>query len=176
MQLKVNNVTVQRQFPLTVSNMNLFATLTSNEVACAARGEIENGFQPVAANTDGSLNSCANPAKYGSTVSFFMHGVGAEQLGFPPAQQLLNVQAFVGLCTATVTNTSLIDSFVYKVDVSMPPTLLPCAEDYSETSVENSFAVTFNYNGETVGPHVVPGGIVNFSPGQPMPMIVWVTK
>jgi uncharacterized protein (TIGR03437 family) len=180
MQLKVNNITLERQFPFTVSNMNLFANLTSSEIPCPAANQISNGFQPVAANADGSPNSCANPAKLSSTVSFFMHGVGAESLGFPPAQELLNVQAFVGQCSATVTNASLIDGFVYKVDVSMPSALSPCATAFSETSAENSFPVTFTYNGETVGPRVVPvpggGPIINYSPGQPMPMIVWVTK
>jgi hypothetical protein len=163
---------------LTVSNMNLFATLTANEISCA--NQIANGFQPLARNADGSLNSCTNPAKLGSAVSFFMHGVGAESLGFPPAQQLFNVQAFVGQCSAAVTKASLIDSFVYKVDVSMPPALLPCGTSYSETSVENSFSMAFNYNGETVGPQAVPvpngGPFINFAPGQTLPMIVWVTK
>jgi uncharacterized protein (TIGR03437 family) len=175
MQLKVNNVTLQRQFPLTVSNMNLFTTLTSNQISCDT--QFANGFQPLATNADGSLNSCTNPAKLGSTVSFYMHGVGAESLGFPPAQQLFNVQAFVGQCSAAGTDASLIDGFVYKVDVSLPPALLPCATSYSTTSVVNPFPVTFNYNGETVGPRAVPNGgpIINFAPGQPLPMIVWVT-
>jgi hypothetical protein len=57
---------------------------------------------------------------------------------------------------------------------------LPCAQDYSEVSAENSFTVSFTYNGETVGPRVVPvpggGPIINYSLGQPMPMVVWVTK
>jgi hypothetical protein len=109
-----------------------------------------------------------------------MHGVGAEQLGFPPAQQLFNVQALVGECSVPVTNASLIDGFVYKVDVSVPPALLPCGDGYNEDSAENPFSVTFNYNGETVGPRVVPdpngGPFINFAPGQPLPMIVWVTK
>jgi uncharacterized protein (TIGR03437 family) len=178
MQLKVNNITLQRQFPLTVSNMNLFATLTSNEISCTNQSAI--GFQPVATNADGSPNSCTNPAKLGSTVSFFMHGVGAESLGFPPPQQLFNVQAFVGQCVVPATNASLIDGFVYKVDVSMPPTLLPCATSYTENSVENSFSVTFNYDGETVGPREIPppngGPFINFTSSQPLPMIVWVTK
>jgi uncharacterized protein (TIGR03437 family) len=180
MQLKVNNATLERQFPLTVSNMNLFATLTSDEIPCPAANQISNGFQPVTANADGSPNSCTNPAKYGSTVSFFMHGAGGGALGILPPQLLLTVQALVGQCSQSITNAALIDGFVYKVDVSMPSALLPCAQDYSETSPENPFTVTFTYNGETVGPRVVPvpggGPTVNFAPGQPMPMVVWVTK
>jgi hypothetical protein len=57
---------------------------------------------------------------------------------------------------------------------------LPCATSYSLLSAENSSPVTLSYNSAPVGPLTVPSGgagpIVNFAPGQPMPMIVWVTK
>ncbi len=174
MQLAVNGVTIQRQFPYTVSNMNLFADLSPTEVSCPGALVIGNPFQPIAMNADGSANSCANPAKYGSTVSFFMHGVGGDQ----PPQQLLNVQAFVGYCSTAVPNASLIDNFVYKVDVPMPASVLPCAQAYSNLAV-NFFYVTFSYNGDTVGPRYIPftssGSFTNL-PSQPMPMTVWVTK
>lgn len=180
MQLTVNGVSVQRQFPFTASNLNLFADLSANEISCPSAHFIANGFQPVAANADGSLNSCTNPARYGSTVSFFVHGVGAISLGFPPPQQLLNLQAFVGRCSVPVTNASLITGFVYKVDVAMPSSLLPCAGSYNPNQAENQFPVTLSYNGMPVGPRVVPvptgSPIINFSPGEPMPMIVWVTQ
>jgi uncharacterized protein (TIGR03437 family) len=174
MQLTVDGVPIQRQFPYTVSNLNLFADLSSTQVSCAAAVSVENGIQPVAVNADGSANSCPNPARFGSTVSFFMHGVGGDAFGFQPPQQLLNVQAFVGWCSATVTNASLINSFVYKVDVTMPASLLPCAQSYTNLP-ENSFYVTFSYNGNVVGPRSVPiniGPNVNFA----MPMTVWVTQ
>jgi len=179
MQLTANGVTTQRQFPYTVSNMNLFADLSPTQVSCPAALVIGNPIQPVAMNADGSANSCANPAKYGSTVSFFMHGVGGDAFGFQPPQQLgLNVQALVGYCSATVTNASLIDNFVYKVDVTMPASLLPCAQAYSNLAV-NFFYVTFSYDGNTVGPRGVPmwngGPIINL-PSEPMQMTVWVTK
>jgi uncharacterized protein (TIGR03437 family) len=179
MQLTANGVTIQRQFPYTVSNMNLFADLSPTEVSCPAALVIGNPIQPVAMNADGSANSCANPAKYGSTVSFFMHGVGGDTFAFQPPQQLgLNVQALVGLCSTTVTNASLINNFVYKVDVTMPASLLPCAQAYSNLAV-NFFYVTLGYNGNTVGPRGVPiwngGPIINL-PSEPMQMTVWVTK
>jgi hypothetical protein len=79
---------------------------------------------------------------HASTVSFFMHGVGGDSFGFLSPQQSLNVQAFVGYCPATVTNASLIDGFVYKVDVTLPASLLPCAAAYSNSPV-NSFYVVW---------------------------------
>jgi uncharacterized protein (TIGR03437 family) len=175
MQLTVNGVTIQRQFPYTISNMNLFADLSPAQLSCPAALVVGNPIQPVAMNADGSASSCANPAKFGSTVSFFMHGVGGDSLGFQPPQQLLNVQAFAGYCPVTVTNASLIDNFVYKVDVTMPASILPCAPDDSNFAV-NFFYVTFSYDGLAVGPLYVPfmnvGPTMNFA----MPMTVWVTN
>jgi uncharacterized protein (TIGR03437 family) len=175
MQLTVNGVTIQRQFPYTVSNMNLFADLSPAQVSCPAALVIGNPIQPVAMNADGSANSCANPAKYGSTVSFFMHGVGGNAFGFQPPQQLgLNVEALVGYCPTTVTNAWLINNFVYKVDVTMPASPLPCGQASGSFAV-NFFDVTFSYDGLTVGPLSVPfggGPAMNFA----MPMTVWVTN
>lgn len=178
MQLSVNGTTLQRQFPLTISNMNLFADLNSDEQICQTADIIANGFQPVALNADGSLNSCANPAKLGSSVSFFMHGVGGEQLGLPPAQQLTNVEAFVGPCAVPVTSASLGANYVYQVSVTMPDSVPTCSLGYG-LQPENPFSVTFSYNGLPVGPRTVPNPgspIINFAPNQPMPMIVWVTE
>jgi uncharacterized protein (TIGR03437 family) len=174
MQLTVHGVTIQRQFPYTVSNLNLFADLSPAQVSCPDGVTIGNPIQPVALNADGSPNSCGNPAKYGSTVSFFMHGVGGDAFASQPPQQLSNVQALVGWCSATITNASLINNFVYKVDLTLPATLLPCAQSYTNLPV-NSFYVTFSYNGNIVGPRSVPfnvGPIMNSA----MLMTVWVTE
>jgi uncharacterized protein (TIGR03437 family) len=157
MQLTVSGATVQRQFPYTASNMNLFADLASTEAPCPGAITPEGEFQPLAMNADGSVNSCANPARYGSTVSFFMEGVGGDifAFGFEPPQQVLNVQALLGSCSAAVTNASLIDDFVYRVDVTLPPSLLPCSF-YSSSSAEGLFYVTLRYNGSTVGRNTFP--------------------
>jgi len=178
MQVTVNGISVQRQFPFTASNLHLFADLSSDHLPCLNARITVTGFQPLATNADGSLNSCANPARYGSTVSFFMHGAGGFET--PPAQ-LLNLQALVVSCSAAITNTSLITGFVYKVDVSLPASLMPCDEFFSGSQGETYFPVTFRYNGVPVGPLSVPanlgGPLLNFSPpGESMPMIVWVKQ
>ena len=176
MQLTVNGVTLQRQFPHTESNMNLFADLSPAQVSCPDAAVIGNPIQPVALNADGSANSCANPAKYGSTVSFFMHGVGGDAFGFQPPQQLgLHVQAFAGFCSITVTNASLIDNFVYKVDVTMPASPLPCGQASGSFAV-TFFDVTFSYDGLTVGPLYVPFMNIGPTMNLAMPMTVWVTN
>jgi uncharacterized protein (TIGR03437 family) len=183
MQMTVNGTTLQRQFPLAASNLNLFADLSSSQISCANAATTATGFQPVATNADGSLNSCANPAQSGSTVAFYMEGVG----GFAPSpaagllspNQGQTLQASVGPCAAA-TSANLINGFVYKVDVTLPPALLPCGQDYIAAPAETFYPVTFSYNDAPVGPFFVPanlaGPVQNFSPpGTPMQMIIWAT-
>jgi uncharacterized protein (TIGR03437 family) len=169
MEVTVNGVSIQRQFPFTLSNLNLFASRSPTD-ACDP-----NGFQPLAVNADGALNSCTNPAKYGSTVSFFLHGAGGVALGEPAPTQLLNLEALVGYCAPAITNAPVLNGFVYRVDVVMPASQLPCMEIYSAGQALTSFPVTFSYNGLPVGPLAVPSPAypnTNF----PLPMYVWVTQ
>lgn len=46
-------------------------------------GQTIAGMQPVAFNADGSLNSCANPAAAGSTVTIFLNGLGVSSPAEP---------------------------------------------------------------------------------------------
>lgn len=177
MQVTVNGATAQpRALPLVETNLNVFANLASNEVSCPGGTINANGFQPLAMNADGSLNSCANPAKPGSTVSFFVDGVGTVSGQLPPPALPVGLVALVSECWAPVEGTTLIDGFVYQVDVQLP-TSTSCALQYGSGGA--ALGVTFSYNGVSIGPLVVPppsgGPVVNFTPGQPMPMIVWTS-
>jgi len=169
MQVSVNGATVQRQFPFALANLNLFAYLLAYGLPCPAAPVFLNGLQPVATNADGSLNSCAKPAKFGSTVSFYAEGVG--QLGFAPPLSLGDIQAQVGNCPAEVEDASLINSFVYKVDVLLPSTLLPCAAVHDNFSPVDIFGMTLTYGGSPVAP-LLPYA----SPAQSLPMNVWATQ
>jgi uncharacterized protein (TIGR03437 family) len=174
MQVTYNGAGVQRQFPFTLSNLNLFANLSSNPYPCSNVPFAGIGSQLLAMNADGSLNSCTNPASSGSTVSLFAHGPGG--FGSPPSQ-LDNLQASFGFgCTALVTNASLGTGFVYKVDVSLPTSLAPCDEVFSGSQ---GVPLTLTYNGAPVGPLYVPanlaGPVLSFSPpGQAVQLVVWV--
>ena len=44
--------------------------------AAKCNGQTLAGLQPLALNADGSINSCANPAAPGSTVTIFLNGLG----------------------------------------------------------------------------------------------------
>ena len=176
MQLNVNGATVERQFPYTLSNLNLFANLLAGESSCAGAIPSNQGYQPLANNADGTSNSCANPAAAGSTVSFFVHGIGAIQLGFPPAQQIGDLSATVGYCSAQVISAALVSDFVYQVEVAMPASPAACT-GLPGTSAKYQFPVNFYYNGAPVGPFIVPAPgapSVDFAPGQPMLMMVYV--
>lgn len=176
MQITVNGTVLQRQFPFTISNLSLFADLSANLIPCSQAGISVNGFQPVVLNSDGSRNSCTNPAKYGSTVSFFAHGVGGVG---PPPQNLFDVQALAGACSTPVDSASLAHGFLYKVDVRLPDSAVPCVQLNTPVPPERDFSVSLSRGGQVAGPRVVPvlnGPIINFSPGQPMPMVVWATQ
>jgi uncharacterized protein (TIGR03437 family) len=178
MQLSVNGATVSRQFPYILTNPNLFANLMAGQISCGGASPSNQGYQPVANNADGTLNSCANPAPAGSTVSFYMHGTGASQLGFPPAGQISDLSATVGDCSAQVTSAALIGDFVYQVEVTMPASPSACTGEPGATP-KYQFPVTFNYNGAIVGPYIVPapGALsLDFAPGEPMTMMVYVTQ
>lgn len=175
MQLTHNGASVQRQFPFTASNLNLFADLSTNQNPCP-NFPSDVGFQPLATNADGSTNSCTNPAQAGSTVSFFAHGAGGFE---SQPSRLVNLHASFGFgCTALVTNVSLIAGLVYKMDVSLPASLAPCDQVFKGSE---GVPVTLSYNGAPVGPLYIPvdlaGPLLSFSPpGQPMQMIVWVRQ
>jgi len=174
MQIEVNGATVERQFPYILNNLSVFANLQVN--SCLNSG---GEYEPLAFNADGSANSCTNPASSGSTVSFFLQGIGAPQLGFPPVSETGWLTATVGGCSAQVTSADLLDAYVYQVEVAMPASLASCpyVNINGLTSVYE-MPVVFNYNGTPVGPFQFPTGNlpIDFAPGQPMQLMVFVAR
>jgi hypothetical protein len=112
-----------------------------------------------------------------------MHGIGAIQLGFGPAQEIAGLSAVVGYCSAQVISAALIGEFVYQVEVTMPASPAACTGQPG-TSLKYQFPVTFSYNGEIVGSEIVgpfivptPGALsTDFAPGRPIPMMVYVKQ
>jgi uncharacterized protein (TIGR03437 family) len=166
---------IERQFPFVLSNPNLFANLSATVGTCVGTIITNTGFQPLAQNADGSLNSCANPAKLGSTVSFFVDGAGGN------TSVPLALVASIGECSATAYG-SVIDGFVYKMETPLPSSLKSCAvSSVSTPGAVFSLPVTFSSNDTPVGPvYVIPpplqGPIVDFTASQSMTMILWVTQ
>ena len=175
MELDVNGATVSRQFPYILTNLSLFGDVRNGMVQCAGASPGVQGYPALAVNSDGSTNSCSNPARAGSTVSFFMHGIGAEQLGFPPLSEIPALTATLDSCSAQVLKTALIDGFVYQVDVQMPLSPAACTGSPSSEGLYELQAA-FDYNGSPVGPFAVPLPGSLYLPGQVMPMTVYVKQ
>jgi uncharacterized protein (TIGR03437 family) len=76
MQLSLNgSVISSRLFAITPKNPGLFVSSVLTSLRC---GNTNSGtiFVALALNQDGSVNSCANPARAGSDLSLFVNGTG----------------------------------------------------------------------------------------------------
>ena len=62
--------------PSVVLSQYTFSQSIFDAVLC--NGQLVSGLQPLALNADGTLNSCANPAASGSTVTLFLNGLGVS--------------------------------------------------------------------------------------------------
>ena len=103
MQVSVNGVpSAPREIPLAASVPGLFGDLSSGAA--------------FALNGDGSINSQANPAKPGTTLSFFMNGLGAATS---------TVAVTMGKWSAEVVNISAPNPFVSRFDVAVPAAAIP---------------------------------------------------
>jgi len=66
-----------RMFAVTGSSPSVFgSTYGGTRAGCPAVSPV--WFQAIALNSDGSVNSCANPAPPGSAVTLFLHGAGVS--------------------------------------------------------------------------------------------------
>jgi uncharacterized protein (TIGR03437 family) len=112
MQVSFNGANASpRQLPVIASNPNVLADLSVNQINCPTAYEGAQGIAPVAINADGSRNSCTNPAKLGSIVSFYVEGVGAPGC--------LCFNATMGFASAAVV--SVVGAgFLTRVDVQLP--------------------------------------------------------
>jgi uncharacterized protein (TIGR03437 family) len=86
-EIKANNSTVMqfslngwvigsRLFAVAPQNPGMFVTSIQSSGVCGNVGF--SGFVALALNEDGSVNSCANPAHAGSTLSLFVNGIGVN--------------------------------------------------------------------------------------------------
>jgi uncharacterized protein (TIGR03437 family) len=70
-----------------------------------------NGLSPLAFNSDGSVNTCLNPASAGSTVTLFLNGLGVTS---PP------VVTANGVTVVSVSAVPNAISGVWQVSIQMP--------------------------------------------------------
>jgi uncharacterized protein (TIGR03437 family) len=78
MQINVNGQSsAVRQLPLLPMVPALFAQVNTSGCGTTSNSR---SFTPIALNDDGTQNSCTNPAKDGSVVSFFINGLGGGRM------------------------------------------------------------------------------------------------
>ena len=171
MQVSFNGATTSpRQIRLTGSNPNLLADLPGAEVLCPGAGQTVRGFFPQATNADGSSNSCANPAKLGSIVSFYVHGIGSPGC--------FCFDATFGSQSAAVVNVVAANTFVTRVDVQIPTSFATAS--VAGTLTEAFFPVSLIFYDIPVGPLALPDinvlGLTGVVAGQAIPLVVWATE
>ena len=109
----------------------------------------------------------------GSVVSLFVHGVGTQLLGLLMPDSVSGIDVEAGGCPANVENVAR-SGIVYKVDIRLPATLLPCAT-FTSNAV-NPLSLTITYNGAPVGPLMINGNPSPASAVKSQLVRVWATQ
>jgi uncharacterized protein (TIGR03437 family) len=150
MTVTVNGVpSAQLEFPVTAANPTMFA------VPGGYQSNFE-GFEVVALNADGTLNSATNPAKLGSVVQVFVDGLSLapQSPGAPPA--LLSGGGFV------VTGYTQTNPFVLDMSLEIPSSAenFGCQGANATTACIAGFVVyDLTYLGVNLGTPQPTGGL-----------------
>jgi uncharacterized protein (TIGR03437 family) len=163
MQIKVNGAPAAvRLFPVTSSTPSLFADLFASLPSSCAQTSVP---QALARNADGSINSCLQPSKPGSTISLYLNGGG---IGF---FSIFDWDVVINGGSAEVVNVTNENEWVTRVDVRLPASVT------STPGMAQYFNVTMraSASGLPVGPlYLTP----DLSPSLPaetsQPLTIWV--
>ena len=159
MQIFANGPFTQpRILPVVPMSPNLFSITSPHTVSCAIAPT--DTLVPLTLNPDGSINSCENPAKAGSVVSFFVDGLGGQGLSIP-------VVAQIGNLSAQVVDVANIDDFVSRIDVRIPDAFVR-----GVSLIPISFLVVSPSGVVPVGPRA--GFSATVPIGTPVAAIFWV--
>ena|SRR5579863_3398098 len=132
---------------------SLFANLTTVSESCVGPGTYQpEVFVPIALAGDGTPNSCQRPAVPGSTVSFFLNGIGGLPTGNntygPYFGSSIPVVAQIGPWSAEVLAVTPATPFVWRVEVQIP-TLPPGT---AVTQFSGGFLINSEFGPVPVGP------------------------
>ncbi|HYL78821.1 MAG TPA: SBBP repeat-containing protein [Bryobacteraceae bacterium] len=165
--------TTPRTLPVVRMAPNLFAIVAPSSVGCSPPGvqAPAGGLAPLTLNQDGTINSCDNPAKSGSVVSFFVDGLGGQVSadgGFVPTfSGSIPLVAQIGNLSVQVVNVGNIDDYVSRIDVRIPDGFFR-----SVTFVPISFLIVSTNGVVPVGPR---GSFSASQPfGVPLAVNIWV--
>ncbi len=175
MQLSFNGTVLgTRQFAVAPENPSVFV---ASKVAGFTCGNLQVGpsLLALALNEDGTLNSCANPAKVGSLVSLFVNGIGTSGENLTTgALNGINPGFIVGTATVSVDNYSAeVDSFISQsgaisgvgqLNMRIPDTI-------STLTPESPISLTVMLNSLPAGP--LAAGTSPGSTGTSIPLTVF---
>jgi len=176
MQLTVNNgPSVTREIPLIASNPGLFGDLSGSITSCTVGTLTAYGSDTdLALNADGSVNSCTDRATPGSTVSFFLNGLGVNDFNNearPWQQSQIPIAVTIGGWSAQVTSVTPLNPFVWQVQAMVPAALEQSSLFLSGVTVDLNLATGV----VPAGPLTVwPISPTYINPGNPYPLYIWV--
>jgi uncharacterized protein (TIGR03437 family) len=166
MQVTANGAaSVVRLSPLTSSSPSLFADLFATTPASCTQGA-----QPpvLARNADGSINTCLQPAKAGSTISLYLNGVGIGTSLYFLEFSIFDFDVVISGASAEVLSVANENDWVTRVDVRVPA-------DLSSIDGTQSFNLTMRESGLPVAPlTLTPGLSPNLPAGLSLPLSIWV--
>jgi uncharacterized protein (TIGR03437 family) len=167
MQIKVNGApSPGRLFPVTSSSPSLFSDLFATPPASCTQG-----YPPsvLARNADGSINSCLQPAKPGSTISLYLNGVGIGTEVYFDFFSIFDFDVVINGASAEVVNVADENDWVTRVDVRLPASLT------ATPGMVQGFNVTMRESGLPAGPLSLTPGLSPYLPaGTPLPLTIWV--
>jgi uncharacterized protein (TIGR03437 family) len=161
MQIRVNGAPAAvRLFPVTSSTPSLFADLFASTPASCTQG-----YPPpaLARNADGSINSCLQPSKPGSTISLYLNGVGIGTSLDNGYFGIFDWDVVINGASAEVVNVTNENEWVTRVDVRLPASVT------STPGMAQGFNVTMRESGLTVGPFYL-----TLTAGTSLPLTIWV--
>ncbi len=166
MQIKVNGApSAVRLFPLTSSSPSLFADLFASPPASCTQG-----YPPpaLARNADGSINSCLQPAKSGSTISLYLNGVGIGTEDYFDFFSIFDFDVVINGGSAEVVNVAHENDWVTRMDVRLPASL-------KATPGTQAFNLTVRESGLPVGPLSLTPRLSPYLPaGTSQPLVIWI--
>lgn len=154
-----------RQLPIVPSNLNLFLSFSAPTPPCPDSPGLVNALQPLAINSDGSMNLCTSPAPLGSIVSFFVEGT---------AEQYPSFMGQFGPLSAQIVNVAPVTKFVWKIDVLLPDSYPAVGPGVPALGKHTPVNFQISKGDNPIGPLTLTANSI--AGGQPSPLVLWVAQ
>jgi uncharacterized protein (TIGR03437 family) len=186
--------TATQQFAVAASNPSVFVNSSTLTSSCGQAASLGLTFEAVALNSDGTLNSCANPAKAGSSITVFLNGLnafagsygtgsivgpGQGPLGYPVAVTAFSSAGSISLAAGPLYLSAGSIDGVDQMSVQMPAVSSAGVAAVGLTVAANNLAVINDGLFIGAGPFTIlpEGAIGNYAPFlNQVAAVVWVSN